>query len=105
MEIVGLSALHDADDDKLFQMREYLECWYVSRRDLYSSKPNRSDLPGYQCCFFQQNLGKHPETIEGKIVQDADRLDAIEPELRESRYTKGGHLLILIQHFHDKLSS
>ncbi len=30
---------------------------------------------GYQC-FFQQNRGKHPETLEGKIKQD-DRPDAI----------------------------
>ena len=30
------------------------ECSHVSRRDLYSSKPNRPDLSGYQCCFFQQ---------------------------------------------------
>ena len=78
LEIVGLSALlHDADDDKLFQTENNAN----ARRFLeeIGSPQNQID----QICrvinavSFSKNRGKQPETLEVKIVQDADRLDAI----------------------------
>ena len=78
LEIVGLSALlHDADDDKLFQTENHANARMFLEE--VGSPKNQID----QICrvihavSFSKNRGKHPETIEGKIVQDADRLDAI----------------------------
>lgn len=75
--IISLAALlHDADDYKLFKTenncnaRSFLERHQVDKIQVE-----------YICeiingVSFSQNRGR-PETIEGKIVQDADRLDAI----------------------------
>ena len=108
MEIVGLSALlHDADDDKLFQTennanaRTFLEeiCIPQNQIDQICQVIN--------AVSFSKNRGKHPETIEGKIVQDADRLDAIGAVGIARTFSYGGHkgrpLTDTIQHFHDKL--
>ena len=99
MEIVGLSALlHDADDDKLFQTennanaRTFLEAICITQNQIDQI------CQVINAVSFSKNRSKHPETIEGKIVQDADRLDAIGAVgiARTFSYgaTKGGPLLI-----------
>ena len=106
-EVVALAALlHDADDHKLFDTdndrnaRSFLQC----RLD-----PDRIE----QICecidsvSFSQNQGKAPSTLEGKIVQDADRLDAIGAIGIARTFAFGGEhgrpLEESVQHFYDKL--
>ena len=108
LEIVALGALlHDADDYKLFNTqnnanaRAFLEGQGVA--------PDRIE----QICrtvnavSFSKNRGTRPETIEGKIVQDADRLDAIGAVGIARTFAYGGEhgrsLDASVRHFHDKL--
>jgi uncharacterized protein len=77
-QVVELAALlHDADDHKLFNTennanaRFFLESQGVNREkvDLICEVINSVS--------FSKNKGKKPSTLEGCIVQDADRLDAL----------------------------
>ena len=76
--IVSLGALlHDADDHKLFRTEQNEN----ARRFLESQQVDRETeeriCAVINSVSFSKNKGKRPETIEGQIVQDADRLDAI----------------------------
>ena len=76
--IVALSALlHDADDHKLFRTennenaRNFLEACGTG------ADSEERIISVINSVSFSKNKGKRPETLEGRIVQDADRLDAI----------------------------
>ena len=108
LETVALAALlHDADDHKLFDTvnnqnaRTFLESHNVD-----------SDKIEFICTIinsvsFSKNRGKTPDAIEGKIVQDADRLDAMGAIGIARTFAYGGkHGRPLddgIEHFHEKL--
>ena len=106
--IVALGALlHDADDDKLFRTvnnanaRAFLAAQAVD--------PEAADriCAVINAVSFHKNRGRHPETIEGRIVQDADRLDAIGAVGIARTFAYGGKhgrtLESSIEHFHEKL--
>ena len=106
LEIVSLAALlHDADDHKLFHTennanaRSFLKAHGVEKAEEIIAAVNSVS--------FSQNRGKRPETLEGKIVQDADRLDAIGAVGIARTFAFGGEhgrsLDSSIRHFYDKL--
>ncbi|EMR07280.1 hypothetical protein C772_00929 [Bhargavaea cecembensis DSE10] len=78
-ELVGLAAmLHDADDPKLFGSGDGLPNAQAFMEEQGIS-PAQADVV---CTMigevsFSKNGSKRPSTIEGMVVQDADRLDAI----------------------------
>lgn len=108
LEIVALAALlHDADDYKLFN---------TQNNDNARSFLEAQSLPtciidaickAINSVSFSKNRGTRPETLEGQIVQDADRLDAIGAIGIARTFAYGGEhgrsLDSSIQHFHDKL--
>ena len=108
IEVVSLAALlHDADDHKLFHTVNNVN----ARRFLeeHSVDPEKTEriISAINSVSFSQNRGKHPETPEGKIVQDADRLDAIGAVGIARTFAYGGEhgrsLDSSICHFHEKL--
>ncbi|WP_035786233.1 HD domain-containing protein [Butyrivibrio sp. XPD2002] len=106
--VVLLSALlHDADDHKLFNTENNMNA-----RSFMEQNEIPSETIEQICCIinsvsFSQNRGKSPTTTEGKIVQDADRLDAIGAIGIARTFAYGGKvgrpLSDSIQHFYDKL--
>ena len=106
--VVSLGALlHDADDHKLFSTennanaRRFLEAQGVDREtaDRICGAVNSVS--------FSRNRGKHPDTVEGRIIQDADRLDAIGAIGIARTFAYGGKHGRTpedsIAHFHEKL--
>ena len=106
--VVALAAiLHDADDDKLFSTennanaRAFLEARRVP--------PETADriCEAINAVSFRKNRGKCPDTPEGRIVQDADRLDAIGAVGIARTFAYGGSRGRApedsIAHFHEKL--
>lgn len=106
--VISLAALlHDADDHKIFQTennqnaRSFLE------------KQQVDEITIEQICevingvSFSKNRGTRPKTLEGKIVQDADRLDAMGAIGIARTFAFGGErgrsIESSVQHFYDKL--
>lgn len=107
-ETVALAALlHDVDDYKLFatennaNARAFLTAQHVD--------PCRIEeiCAAINSVSFSKNRDKRPGSIEGQIVQDADRLDAIGAVGIARTFAFGGSrgrsLEDSIRHFHEKL--
>ena len=107
-EVVALAALlHDADDHKLFQTENNEN----ARAFLGEMRIGREEtdriLEAVNAVSFSRNRGKRPETPEGRIVQDADRLDALGAVGIARTYAYGGKhgrsLADSTRHFSEKL--
>ena len=106
--VVKLAALlHDVDDHKLFNTVNN-----ENAREFLLNHNIDNDLIEYiceviNCISFSKNRGSRPSTLEGKIVQDADRLDAIGAIGIARTFAFGGErkrqISDTVQHFYDKL--
>ncbi len=106
--VVALAALlHDADDDKLFRTEDNANA--RAFLDSHEVAPDTAEriLAAVNAVSFHKNKGRRPETIEGQIVQDADRLDAIGAVGIARTFAYGGKHGRTpeesIAHFHEKL--
>lgn len=106
--VVALAALlHDVDDHKLFSTESN-----ANARAFLASQPLDAETVERICeainsVSFSQNRGRRPATIEGAIVQDADRLDALGAIGVARTFAYGGEhgrpLEASVDHFHEKL--
>lgn len=107
-KIVMLAAfLHDADDHKLFRTENYRNARKFLSENGISEAETDAVLRAVDAVSFSKNGGKAPETLEGKIVQDADRLDAIGAVGIARTFAYGGEHgrppEASVGHFYDKL--
>ena len=99
--------LHDADDHKLFDTKGNLNSrTFLERKGVDPETIDRiCDV--INSVSFSQNRGRKPQSIEGMIVQDADRLDAMGALGIARTFAYGGEhgrsLQDSVDHFHDKL--
>ncbi|MBR3356311.1 MAG: HD domain-containing protein [Solobacterium sp.] len=107
-EIVMLGALlHDADDTKLFRTENNANARGIMKKLGIEENTINMVCEVINGVSFSHNRGRRPETLEGKIVQDADRLDAIGAIGIARTFAFGGEhgrsLQDSVQHFYDKL--
>lgn len=108
IRIIALAALlHDADDHKLFHTEDH-----ANTRAFLKDNKIPQEMADRICrviasVSFSRNRGQIPDTLEGKIVQDADRLDAMGAVGIARTFAYGGEhgrpMEESVQHFHDKL--
>ncbi len=106
--VVLLSALlHDTDDHKLFNTENNMNARSFMEQNDIPSEMIEQICKAINSVSFSHNRGRSPETLEGKIVQDADRLDAIGAIGIARTFAYGGKvgrpLSDSIKHFYDKL--
>ena len=109
-DIVALAALlHDVDDRKI-SPDTHADCGNAVaflRSQQVSEERIARIVEVIRGVSFSENAGRIPGTIEGRVVQDADRLDAIGAIGIARTFAYGGahgrNLEASIQHFHDKL--
>lgn len=76
-EVVALGALlHDCDDRKLFQTEDYANARRLLEEYGASEELKQQVIEAIKTVSFS-GASQTPATIEGKIIQDADRLDAL----------------------------
>lgn len=105
---IGLSALlHDVDDHKLFNTYNNAHARQFLRTHRLSKTDTELIINIIKSISFSRNHGLPANTIEGKIVQDADRLDAIGAIGIARCFAYGGAngrtIADSIHHFYDKL--
>lgn len=108
LTVVSLAAvLHDADDHKLFNHENNENTREFLKENGVSDELTEEICRVINSVSFSKNRGKKPETIEGMIVQDADRLDAMGAIGIARTFAYGGEhgrsIEESVQHFHDKL--
>lgn len=107
-DIVALTALlHDADDHKLFHTENNANARaFLARQSVGEAEIERI-CRDINSVSFSQNRGSRLDTPEEKIVQDADRLDALGAIGIARTFAYGGEhgrtLDSSIEHFHEKL--
>ncbi len=107
-ELVALAALlHDTDDHKLFRTENNANARsFLTVQKVAPEKIERI-CEAINAVSFSQNRGRRPETLEGRIVQDADRLDALGAIGIARTFAYGGEhgrsLDESVAHFHEKL--
>lgn len=107
-EIAALGALlHDADDEKLFRTENLANARaFLTAQGIAPARIERicRVIDGVS---FRKNGVVCPDTLEGQIVQDADRLDALGAVGIARTFAYGGAhgrpLSDSVQHFRDKL--
>ncbi|MBP5186940.1 MAG: HD domain-containing protein [Clostridiales bacterium] len=101
------SLLHDADEHKLFDTKENENAKAFLRQNNISETEIDAICQIINSVSFSKNKDKSPESLEGKIVQDADRLDALGAVGIARTFAYGGKhgrsLDDSIGHFHEKL--
>ena len=107
-EVVALAALlHDADDYKLFDTKDNFNARKFLKAQGYDPAKTEFICEIINSVSFSKNRGKKPSSLEGKIVQDADRLDAMGAMGIARTFAYGGkHGRSIedgIEHFHEKL--
>ena len=105
---IALAALlHDADDSKLFNTENNANARSFLNRNGVARDEAEQICLIINSVSFSKNRGKAPYSLESKIVQDADRLDAVGAVGIARTFAFGGRsgrsLELSIQHFHDKL--
>lgn len=107
-QVVALAALlHDADDHKIFHTENNANARGFLLERGVSEKEIELILEIINGVSFSKNKDNKPKTIEGMIVQDADRLDAMGAVGIARMFAYGGKhgrdLETSIQHFYEKL--
>lgn len=107
-EVIALaSLLHDADDHKLFQTENNANARCFLNRYHIASEKVEQICNIINSVSFSKNKDRQPSSLEGMIVQDADRLDAIGAIGIARTFAFGGKhersLDSSIDHFHEKL--
>lgn len=107
-EVVALAALlHDADDAKLFDTEDCANARAFLRANGVPKAREDRICRAISSVSFSKNRGRRPDTPEGKIVQDADRLDAIGAVGIARTFAYGGEhgrpLAASVRHFYEKL--
>lgn len=107
-QIVALAALlHDTDDHKIFHTKDNANTRGFLKEHGFSEDEISRIVTIINAVSFSKNKDKKPETIEGMIVQDADRLDAMGAVGIARTFAYGGKhgrdMESSIQHFHEKL--
>lgn len=90
------SLLHDVDDYKLVKDRKETDDPYLNAKEFMNSVElgeefQKQVIEIISSISFKANETVTPKTIEGKIVQDADRLDAIGAIGIARAFAYGGH--------------
>ncbi len=107
-QITALAALlHDADDHKLFDTADNRNARTFLQASGLDEAAIERIIAAVNAVSFSKNGDKRPDTIEGQIVQDADRLDAMGAMGIARTFAYGGSHgrgpEDSIRHFHEKL--